>query len=92
VTLDAGAVLIWLLEHLTVLLIPLLIWMTRSLWQVSQTIYGTKGDNGLQGSVREAKRRLHEHGTVLQRHEGQLDRHRERLDGHDRELSDLRSR
>ena len=91
-TIDPGAVLTWLGQNLFVLLVPFIAWQTKSLLQITQTIYGTKGDNGLNGSVREVKKRLHEHGSTLQRHEGQIDRHRERLDGHDRELSDLRVR
>lgn len=91
-TIDPGAVLAWLGQNLFVLLVPYLVWQTNALRQVTQTIYGVKGDNGLLGSVRDLKTRTNEHGTILQRHDGQLERHKERLDGHDHQFSDLRAR
>lgn len=48
---DPVEILRWIVEHITLLLIPLLIWQTKTLLQESQTVYGTKGDNGLNGSA-----------------------------------------
>lgn len=87
---DPGAILLWLLEHFTVLLVPLVVWMTRAMLQVTQTIYGTKGDNGLVGAERELRRRSHDQDNRLQVHEGRLDEHDRRLDDHGSDLRDLR--
>lgn len=89
--LDAAEVLRWLLEHLTLFLIPLLIWMTKSLMQITQTIYGTKGDNGLNGSVKEIRQGQERHRERLDKHEGLFDLHKQRMDGIDREVVQLRS-
>jgi len=91
-TLDAADLLRWLQQVMSVVTVPFLIWITKSMLQVTQTIYGTKGDNGLNGDVRALREAKHEHAGHLQRHDGVLERHKERLDGHDREFGEWRSR
>lgn len=76
---DAPAVLAWVLDHVAVLLIPLMIWMVKTLLKVSQTIYGENGDNGLRGDVKKLREARHVQEGVLQRHEFQLEDHGRRL-------------
>jgi hypothetical protein len=90
-TIDPGQILTWFGQNLAILLIPYLIWQTRMMLQVVQSLYGTKGDNGINGRVKELGARSHEHANILQRHDGILERHKERLDSHDRELDGRRS-
>ena len=42
-----------------------------SAWRV--VLFGHKGDNGINGSVKEILKRMHEHGNVIQAHEFRID-------------------
>lgn len=84
---DPVEILRWIVEHITLLLIPLLIWQTKTLLQVSQTVYGTKGDNGLNGSMREVRHSLEKQKERVDRHEGLFELHKMRMDGIDREMT-----
>lgn len=76
---EAQSMLTWILDHVAVLLIPLMIWMVKTLLKVSQTIYGENGDNGLRGDVKKLRDARHEQDGVLQRHEFQLEDHSRRI-------------
>lgn len=88
---DAAEVLRWIVEHITLFLIPLLVWQTKTLLQIAQTVYGTKGDNGLNGSVRELRAGHDRQRERVDRHEGLFELHKMRMDGIDRELSQHRT-
>lgn len=94
---EAEKVLMWVLDHTVVFVIPYMVWQTKGLMQVSQTIYGTKGDNGLNGTVRELRKSVteleKEQGGLeerMVRHEGVFALHEQRMTGLDREIIQIR--
>ena len=63
--------------------VAILLRLDRTLRQVHQTVYGVRGDNGLQAEVGRLRQSKHEHATLLQEHEF-------RLEGHDQTLTEIR--
>ena len=67
--------------------LPVLVWVASTLRDLvltqrkhDQTLYGVKGDNGIQSDVLRLRTARHEHGNNLQAHEFRLDDHDRRIE------------
>jgi len=54
----------WLGEHIIVLIIPFLGWLAKNQLEVSQTIYGKNGKDGMVDTVRNLAKLMNDHSTI----------------------------
>lgn len=85
-------VFLWLGEHIALFYIPLIVWQTKTLLKMHQTVYGENGDNGLKGDTKRLREARHVHSSALQEHEGRLNLHENRLDRNEEDITRLQSR